>query len=98
MGILTGRAVCLVQESAGQSLFRGQRAMANDDKPNKGKRQQEQARVKMRSPGERPFDLWLHKQLHAMYDEIAGEPLPDDLLTLIDQDAGKKKPRDSSDK
>lgn len=38
---------------------------------------------------ERPFDMWLQKQLHAMYDEIASEPLPDDLLTLIDKDAAK---------
>ena len=36
---------------------------------------------------ERPFDMWLHKQLHAMYDEIASEPLPNDLLNLIDHDA-----------
>ena len=36
---------------------------------------------------ERPFDMWLQKQLHAMYDEIASEPLPDELLKLIDKDA-----------
>jgi len=38
---------------------------------------------------ERPFDIWLQKQLHAMYDEIASEPLPSDLLGLIDSDASK---------
>jgi hypothetical protein len=38
---------------------------------------------------ERPFDMWLQKQLHAMYDEIASEPLPDDLLGLIDSDAAQ---------
>ena len=38
-------------------------------------------------PAERPFDMWLQKQLHAMYDEIASEPLPNDLLNLIDHDA-----------
>ena len=36
---------------------------------------------------ERPFDLWLQKQLHAMYDEIASEPLPNDLVDLIGRDA-----------
>ena len=50
---------------------------------------------------ERPFDMWLQKQLHAMYDEIASEPLPDDLLNLIDSDAaqGKQngKPKDTPD-
>ena len=38
---------------------------------------------------ERPFDMWLQKQLHAMYDEIASEPLPNDLLNMIDHDAEK---------
>ncbi len=37
--------------------------------------------------------MWLHKQLHAMYDEIASEPLPDDLLNLIDSDAEKNSTR-----
>ena len=41
------------------------------------------------SAAERPFDMWLQKQLHAMYDEIASEPLPGDLLNLIDHDAAK---------
>lgn len=53
-------------------------------------------------PSERPFDLWLHKQLHAMYDEIASEPLPDDLVNLIDRDAtqgdAEGKPNDSGSK
>ncbi len=40
-----------------------------------------------RNAEERPFDLWLHKQLHAMYDEIASEPLPDELIGLINRDA-----------
>ena len=43
------------------------------------------ARPRAKAPAERPFDMWLQKQLHAMYDEIAGEPLPNDLLGLIDQ-------------
>jgi hypothetical protein len=36
---------------------------------------------------EQPFDNWLHKQLHEMYDAVAKEPLPDDLMKLIDDDA-----------
>jgi hypothetical protein len=42
-----------------------------------------------KAAAERPFDMWLQKQLHAMYDEIASEPLPNDLLNLIDHDAAK---------
>lgn len=46
-------------------------------------------RQRDKASGERPFDMWLQKQLHAMYDEIASEPLPHDLLNLIDHDAAK---------
>ena len=34
-------------------------------------------------PGERPFDTWLLRQLHAMHDDIAGEPLPAKLLGVL---------------
>jgi hypothetical protein len=44
-------------------------------------------RQRAKASAERPFDMWLQKQLHAMYDEIASEPLPNDLLNLIDRDA-----------
>jgi hypothetical protein len=37
---------------------------------------------------EQPFDRWLRKQLHAMYDEVVHEPL-DDLVKLIDDDADR---------
>jgi hypothetical protein len=30
------------------------------------------------------FDRWLHKQLHELYDSIAREPLPGDLVDLIE--------------
>jgi hypothetical protein len=32
-----------------------------------------------------PFDHWLHKQLHDLYDSVASEPLPDDFVRLIDR-------------
>jgi hypothetical protein len=35
---------------------------------------------------ERPFDVWLNRQLHAMYDDIAREPLPRDVVELIERD------------
>ncbi len=63
--------------------------MASEDKPKKD-RTDETARAKVKGSTERPFDMWLQKQLHAMYDEIASEPLPNDLLDLIETDAGKK--------
>jgi len=63
--------------------------MAADDKPRQprsGRADAPGPRGKD-APAERPFDMWLHKQLHAMYDEIASEPLPTDLLKMIDHDA-----------
>ncbi|MFC7607934.1 NepR family anti-sigma factor [Teichococcus aestuarii] len=32
------------------------------------------------------FDLWLQRGLHAMYDDVAKEPIPEELLRLIEQD------------
>ena len=71
--------------------------MANDDdKPAAGpSRRSASARPqKAKGPEARPFDMWLHKQLHAMYDEIASEPLPNDLLNLIDNDAAEADRKD----
>jgi hypothetical protein len=81
--------------------------MAHDDKrrpaapaPKPGPKAMDGKSAKAAKPSaERPFDMWLQKQLHAMYDEIASEPLPDDLLDLIDDDAatgaqGKSAPGD----
>src|SRR5215218_9038773 len=90
MGILTRRVKCLGQGSAEFSSFRVQYAMANDNKRQNDRAAPPAREKNMKAPAERPFDMWLHKQLHAMYDEIAAEPLPDDLIDLIENDAGKK--------
>ena len=68
--------------------------MASDDKP-RADRANDKARQPAKGSTERPFDMWLQKQLHAMYDEIASEPLPDDLLNLIDHDADKASETDA---
>ncbi len=40
------------------------------------------------------FDTWLDRELQRMFDEVAREPIPDDLLKLIDghANAAKTKP------
>ena len=83
-----GRDQWLSREPAEWPSFPGKHGMAGDDKP-RGGRGGETARPRAKASTERPFDMWLQKQLHAMYDEIAGEPLPEDLLGLIDSDAAK---------
>jgi len=66
--------------------------MANDNKPQRDRAGDAARNKKVKAPTERPFDMWLEKQLHAMYDEIAAEPLPDELMGLIERDAAKGKP------
>ena len=36
-----------------------------------------------------PFDLWLKRGLHQIYDDVAKEPIPEDLLKLIEEDRKK---------
>jgi hypothetical protein len=68
--------------------------MANDNKPQKDRADDAARNKNVKAPDDRPFDMWLQKQLHAMYDEIAAEPLPNDLVSLIERDAEQKdKPR-----
>ena len=35
------------------------------------------------------FDIWLQRGLHQMFDEVAQEPIPLDLLELIEKDRKK---------
>ncbi len=32
------------------------------------------------------FDVWLQRSLHQLYDDIAREPIPEELLKLIEED------------
>lgn len=94
MGILTESDLCLGQKSVECSSFHAKCTMANDNKPqtDRAANAARKKQVKPAAATERPFDMWLEKQLHAMYDEITAEPLPDDLLGLIERDAAKDKP------
>ena len=31
------------------------------------------------------FDVWLQRSLHKLFDEVASEPLPDELVRLIEE-------------
>jgi hypothetical protein len=41
-----------------------------------------------RSP-DKAFDIWLNRGLHQLFDDIANEPVPDELLRLIEEDRSK---------
>lgn len=43
-----------------------------------------------RSSPDAAFDLWLNRNLHSLYDDVAKQPIPPEILALIEGD--KKKP------
>lgn len=80
-----------LEQKAGEwAILNGRQSMANDNRPTRDKPSKSTPDQPVGS-SERPFDKWLRKQLHAMYDDIASEPLPDNLLKLIETDAGAAK-------
>ncbi len=54
-----------------------------DRNPKQGKRDEQ--------PGSKTkaFDIWLKRGLHQIYDDVANEPIPEDLLKLIEDDRDK---------
>ncbi len=48
------------------------------------------APVRSRSP-ESAFDLWLQRELQKMFSDVAREPVPEELIRLIDRDKLKRK-------
>ena len=37
-----------------------------------------------------PFDLWLRRSLRETFDAIAGEPIPEDLMRMIEEDRAER--------
>lgn len=48
------------------------------------------ASPKASRPSEAAFDVWLRRGLHELFDEVAREPLPEELLKLLEEDRKKK--------
>lgn len=61
------------------------------EQPPEAKAPNGDARKRRRRTGtpDAAFDLWLRRGLHAMFDEVAKEPIPEDLIRLIDADRRK---------
>lgn len=36
--------------------------------------------------GQGAFDLWLNRGLHKLFDDVTSEPVPEELLRLIEED------------
>ena len=41
-------------------------------------------------PVRHAFDLWLQRSLHQLYDRVAAEPIPPELLRLIETDRARR--------
>lgn len=41
--------------------------------------------------GEAAFDIWLQRGLHQLFDDVAREPVPEELLRLIQDDRDEQK-------
>jgi hypothetical protein len=54
-------------------------------KDRRGSPPQSNTRRSRRKP-ESAFDQWLARGLHQMFDEVAREPIPEELLKLIEDD------------
>lgn len=59
--------------------------MANTKPGRAGERPAQRKRATGKE-GAEAFDIWLQRGLHQLYDSVAKEPIPDDLLELIEQD------------
>ena len=60
-------------------------AMGKTDQKRTGK----QGKSVMNPEGEgvdKAFDLWLRRGLHQLYDTVAKEPIPENLLQMIEED------------
>lgn len=54
------------------------------DMTDQPRNQTKKARL-LKSQGSKAFDAWLQQGLHKIYDDIAREPVPDELLRLIEE-------------
>ncbi|GAN63954.1 hypothetical protein AA0313_2252 [Acetobacter indonesiensis NRIC 0313] len=41
---------------------------------------------KPKKTSDQAFDLWLKRGLHQLFDDVANEPIPEELLKLIEED------------
>jgi hypothetical protein len=37
-----------------------------------------------------PFELWLARQLHDAFDHVCSEPIPDEILRLVEEDRAER--------
>lgn len=65
---------------------RRERPQDTFDLMTKGKDDRDPAPRQGRRKSETAFDQWLSRGLHQMFDDVAKEPIPDELMRLIEAD------------
>lgn len=61
---------------------------AKNGKPGRAGARPAAGRTRAATP-DAAFDLWLQRGLHQMFDEVAREPIPPEILALIEADRQK---------
>jgi hypothetical protein len=71
---------------------RKQRRHESDDiarQPKSGEQLKPQAADWLITPAD-PFDIWLREQLREASDHVCSEPIPDDILRLVEEDRAER--------
>lgn len=55
-----------------------------------GKKERRRPLPKAEKKRDKAFDLWLKRGLHQMFDNVVNEPVPEELLKLIQEDREKQ--------
>ena len=45
----------------------------------------EPSRRKAKRPADKAFDVWLNRGLHQLFDDASHEPIPDELLRIVEE-------------
>ena len=49
----------------------------------------EPSRIKAKRPADKAFDVWLNRGLHQLFDNASQEPIPEELLRIIEEKRGE---------
>ena len=78
-------ALEMLEEEPPAASYRSARTM-DDEKPKLGDQRPPRRSIHAEGENSEAFDIWLQRGLHQLYDSVAKEPVPDELLKLIEQD------------
>ena len=84
-----GRAVMARRGVFGDGAWHGQERLSMTEGKTPPKAPSGKGKPVADKPAESAFDLWLNRGLHQLFDDVANEPVPEELLKLIQEDRKK---------